>query len=81
MGIHVVQVVVDFTPRELTWLYQQAEANGVLLTGLIRKRALNLGSQILDQPPYVPLNENWNEYSLMEGEETYETGIDIHITG
>jgi len=53
MGMMLEQVEVNFTSRELQWLWEQAKQNGDTLHGFIRSRALNLDSLIPGQEPFV----------------------------
>ena len=52
MGFKLLQIDVLFSPREVAWLYSQAEKNGVTVQELIRRRSLKRDEEVLDEESY-----------------------------
>jgi len=52
LGVNLLTIELWFSPREISWLYNEAESQGVTVTELIRNRALRLDDVKRDEEGY-----------------------------
>jgi hypothetical protein len=67
MGIHVETLTINFSPRELQWLGEQAAKYDIEISEFIRNRTLrNFGAVYPDQEFYRNFGPQWHDMKKLE---------------